>query len=180
MNTEVYTNQHVSVLNELEMKGMYHGKDKYIRMDLEEHADIVFKAYDFLKKKMGISEKEVYPVWVTLNEEDTMFAREGRVILKLSVPSENILRINIRKWGSILNYSYLPSDEKDLIRHRNLLKEMNVSDAKAYMTSFYPEIKNEIEKSWERLFDRETDEPTDTWYGIIPEIRKEWVVSIKR
>ena len=44
----VWTKQHQSVYEELERTGRYTAKQEYIRMDLEEHADLVLSAYDWL------------------------------------------------------------------------------------------------------------------------------------
>ena len=47
----------------------------------------------------------------------------------------------------ILNYSYIPADEDDAKRHKQLLADYGVSDAQAYMSRFYPQIKMEIMSS---------------------------------
>ena len=55
-----------------------------------------------------------------------------------------------------------------------------VSDSKAYMSQFYPEIKREIIKSWDRLFDARVDMGNPDCYGNIWEIKKEWITDVLR
>ena len=54
------------------------------------------------------------------------------------------------------------------------------SDTQAYMSRFYPQIKREIIDSWDRLFDDSVHLNSDQRYGIIWEIKKEWVSAVLR
>ena len=88
--------------------------------------------------------------------------------------------MNIEKWGAILNYSYIPQDAADARRHRQLLADYGVSDAKAYLTQFYPQIKREIVASWDRLFDGGVILGSTAAYGTVWEVRKEWIQNVVR
>lgn len=59
-----------------------------------------------------------YPVWVSFQSEATMLPSEGTVILELELDPAIITPVNIEKWGTILNYSYIPKDPQDAKRHR--------------------------------------------------------------
>ena len=48
------------------------------------------------------------------------------------------------------------------------------------MSQFYPQIKREIIDSWDRLFDDSIKVNSDQRYGLIWEIRKEWIVSVTK
>ena len=102
------------------------------------------------------------------------------MILELALDPARITPIHIGKWGTMLNYSYIPADQADAKRHEKLLKDYGVSDAKAYMSQFYPQIKREIIQSWERLFDSAITLGSNETYGTIWEIRKEWVIQTIR
>ena len=104
-----------------------------------------------------------------------MLPSPGTAILELRLPRERITSINIEKWGAMLNYSYIPQDPQDARRHRQLLEDYGVSDAKAYLTQFYPQIKREITASWDRLFDETIILGSEAAYGTIWEVRKEWI-----
>lgn len=179
---KVWTKQHENVLKALNETGRYTAKREYIQMDLKEHAHIMLEAYDWLVRhspNAGQKPADVtYPVWVSFQRETTMLPSPGTVILELEIEKDSIAYVNIEKWGTILNYSYIPADKEDAKRHRALCAAYGVSDTKAYMTQFYPEIKREIIKSWDRLFDDSIVIGNDLAYGIIWELRKEWVTDI--
>ena len=78
-----------------------------------------------------------------------------------------------RRLISTSGESYIPADEHDAKRHRQLLEQYGVSNAKAYMAQFYPQIKREIIASWTRLFDDSILLGSDEKYGIIWEVKKE-------
>lgn len=179
---KVWTKQHKNVLKELEATGRYFAKKQYIAMELQEHAGLVLEAYDWLVKHGPDAKNRPldvsYPVWVSLKYDAAMLASENTVMLELAVDPEIITPINIAKWGAILNYSYIPGSPQDNMRHKKLLEEYDVSDAKAYMSQFYPQIKKEISGSWSRLFDDSITMGNDLKYGTIWEIRKEWITRI--
>ena len=47
-----------------------------------------------------------------------MLPSPGAVILELTLEPDRITSVNIEKWGSILNYSYIPKDKTDARRIR--------------------------------------------------------------
>ena len=115
---------------------------------------------------------------VSFRQDATMLTEKGRVILELEIEESLITRVNFTKWGMILNYSYIPADEADDKRHKELLEAYGVSDTQAYMSQFYPEIKREIRESWKRLFDDDIQIGSDGCYGNIWEVRREWVKNV--
>lgn len=180
----VWTRQHKDVLKALEETGRHIAKREYINMDLQEHSDLVLEVYDWLAKNGPDSSSRPadvsYPVWVSLDDGATMLPGDNEVVLELSIDEEMLTLVNIAKWGAILNYSYIPVDEKDAKRHSELLKMYGTNDAKAIMTQFYPEIKREIVDSWKRLFDDNIKMGNDLCYGNIWEIKKEWITQIRQ
>lgn len=179
----MWTRQHENVLRELEETGRYTAKKEYISIDMREHADIFFEVYDWLVKNGPDAANRPsdvqYPVWVSFEEETVMTAGDDDVILELLLDESKITSINIAKWGTILNYSYIPKDEADAGRHKELLELYGTDDVKAVMTQFYPEIRREIVNSWKRLFDEGVKVGNDLCYGTIWEIRKEWVTDVR-
>lgn len=181
---KVWTRQHRSVLETLERDGIYRAKREFIRMDLQEHADLVLETYDWLVKHGPDScnrpQGVEYPVWVSFRQDATMLPDENTVIIQLELDESQITRVNIAKWGAILNYSYIPADERDALRHKKMLRDYGVNDAKAFMTQFYPDIKREILASWQRLFDDNVQLGNDLCYGTIWEVKKQWITAVYR
>lgn len=181
---KVWTKQHENVVKELKNTGRYIAKKKYIIMDLQEHADIVLEAYEWLIKNspdINNKPKDVeFPVWVSFSRDSTMLLSEKTIILELELEEYLITKIDIIKWGMILNYEYLPENEFDKNRHKKLLEDYRISDTQAYMSQFYPHIKREIIESWRRLFyyNNNIQKNKSEYYGNIWEIKEEWIKEI--
>lgn len=181
---KVWTKQNKEVLEQLKKDGRYIAKKEYIKKDLEEHTNLVLEVYDWLSNNGPLSKekpKDVnYPIWISFKKDATMMNDENSVILELEIDPEIITYVNIEKWGMILNYSYIPEDKDDYNRHKKLLSDYGMSDAKACMSRFYPQIKNEIINSWTRLFDKNIKSNNDSCYGNIWEVKEEWITKIIR
>ena len=178
-NITVWTKQHRSVWDTLQKTGRYAAKRSFVALDLGEHAPLVLKAYDWLVGHHPDSARRPadadVPVWVSFDRDATMLPGKGSVILELSVDPGLITPVNIAKWGAILNYSYIPADAA---RHRTMLEDCGVSDAKAVMTQFYPQLKREVVESWSRLFDPSVSMGSDACYGLLWEVRSEWIRNV--
>ncbi|MBU5625468.1 DUF3841 domain-containing protein [Oscillibacter sp. MSJ-2] len=181
---KVWTKQHISVLEQLECQGRYTSKREYVALTLEEHTDLVLEAYDWLvRNSPGAAFRPAdaeYPVWVSYRQDAAMLPQQDTVLLELTMDEALITPIHVSKWGTILNFSYIPADANDARRHSKLLAEYGVSDAKAYLSRFYPEIREEIVDSWDRLFDDSVHLGSELRYGTIWEVRREWVSHVTR
>ncbi len=178
----VWTKQHTTVWESLQKNGRYVAKRRFVVRDLQEQAGLVMECYDWLVQHHPLATQKPadadYPVWVSFTGEATMLPSPDTVILELEIPTELIAPIHIAKWGAILNYSYLPTDENDEKRHMNLLQNYRVSDAQAYMSRFYPQIKREIQDSWKRLFDPTIDFHNNAAYGTVWELKYTWIRNV--
>ena len=177
----VWTKQHKSVWETLQRTGRYTAKRAFIDLDLEECAPLVLEVYDWLAAHLPQSGRPgdgEFPVWLSYSCEAAMLPSPGTVLLELRLPRELVYPVNIEKWGMILNYSYIPKDEADARRHRRLLEDYGVSDARAYASRFYPQIKREIAASWDRLFDSSIILGSEAAYGTVWEVRQEWIQKV--
>ena len=185
MKTTVWSKQHSNVLELLNDSGRYVAKKAHIYSELQEHSEYILEAYDWYVRRVSLKypkpDDVSYPVWVSLSLKNAMIPSENTVTLEMEIDDCIIMPVNINKWSMILNYAYIPKDEEDAQRHRLLLKQYGVSDAKAYMSSFYPQIKKEIVASWDRLFDEGVAINNNRMqYGTVWELRKEWIVNVVR
>jgi len=176
----VWTKQHKIVWEILRRDGIYHALRRPIKAKAE--TDFIGPIYDWLAQNSPTAAQKPtgadYPIWLSFSREGTMLPTPDTVLLELEIDPALITHINIAKWGHMLNYGYIPKDEKDRKRHFALLEEWGTSDAQAGTTSFYPEIKREIFDSWKRLFDDSIQLGGPQTYGNIWEVRKEWVTSV--
>ena len=179
---QVWTKQHRAVLEELERIGRYTAKKAYVELENGDCAPIILEAYNWLVGHApggeGRPADAEYPVWVSFSRDLAMLPQEDHVLLELTVDRALVTPIHVAKWGTILNYSYLPQDEADAQRHRALLQLYRVSDTQAYLSQFYPEIKREIVASWDRLFDDTVQINSDLRYGVLWEVQRTWVTQV--
>lgn len=184
MKIHVWTKQHKAVLEQLERDGRYVAKRRYVQNDLGEQAEIMAKVYDVLvanhPKLNEKPEDAEVPVWVSFEHERTMMVTPDFVILELELDENLITKININKWGQVMNYGYLPLDKEDQKRHVEFMKNCGTSDAKAVMSNFYPELKREIVESWTRLFDDSVKFGSDASYGLIWEVTRDMLVNVEK
>ena len=173
----VWTKQHIRVWEQLQQEGIYHARRTGILHN--EDTQLMIETYDWLAAHIpNAAEKPSgaeYPIWLAFSRAGTMLPTPNTVLLELEIDPAMITHINIHKWGTILNCCYIPADAQDARRHSQLLKDYGISDAKACMTPFYPQIKREIRESWMRLFDDSIQLDNPETYGTIWEVRKEWV-----
>ncbi|MBE7721978.1 MAG: DUF3841 domain-containing protein [Lacrimispora celerecrescens] len=178
---KVWTKQHENIRNDLDQNGRYLVKKEYIVNKMEEHAGIYLDTYNWLyhsaSKFMEIPNDAKYPIWVSVTEESKIQNSEGNVLLEILVDPEKLFIMDLDKWGYIVNYMYIPKDPEDAREHDVLLKRYGIDDSTAYMSPFYPSVKNKIRKSWDRLFDAEI-ELSPARVGIIWEVKKEWIVKM--
>lgn len=113
----VWTKQHRSVLEQLEKTGRYIARREYIEIENQECAPLVLEVYDWLVQhspNAGQKPKDVdYPVWLSFAQDTTYLPQEQTVTLKLCIDPALIAPVHIAKWGTILNYSYIPLNEQD-------------------------------------------------------------------
>ena len=178
----VWTKQSSIVGEILVNEGRYVAKRKFVKR--RDENDFIVCVYDWLARnhpgRVNAPEDADYPVWLALAEEATMMLTEGTVLLELEIPDELITMINVVKWTAIMNRMYIPADEADRKRHRELMNSFRQSDATAFQSNFYPQLKKEIMDSWVRLFDENIGDDGGLCYGNVWELKKEWLVKLTK
>ena len=177
----VWTKQHQSVWQTLQAEGVYHATgDRIFR---NEDSQLMKDAYNWLASNIPNSGSKphgaAYPIWLSSSHAGTMLLTPDTLLLELEIPVELVTPINIAKWGTILNCSYIPIDEADALRHRRLLADYNTTDVRACTTEFFPQIRREIHDSWLRLFDPDIQVGSPECYNTIWEVKKEWVRNVE-
>lgn len=181
---KVWTRQDESILEVLDKEGRYIVKKEYIEEKMEDCTKFYLEVYSWYTNKA----KEIvpkpqdvsYPVWVSLSDEFMLQQVPGTVILELLVDEEAVIKMDCEKWDRIVNFWYVPLDITDEENYDKKLKSYGISNSSnAYMSNFYPQLKREILKSWDRLFDNSYS-LSDLCQGTIWEVKKEWVQKIEK
>lgn len=176
----VWTKQHRDILGILEKNGRFIAKREYIVSKMGEHAGLYTDVYAWYADRASLAvpkpDDVEYPIWVSLDRGEVVGGDGDAALLELDVPKEKLIVLDIDKWGLIVNYMYIPKDDKDREAHERTLASYRVDDTGAYMSPFYPGIKSKIRKSWERLFD-DTIVMSPVKIGTIWEIKSEWMVK---
>ena len=179
---KVWTKQNAAVLEQLEKNGRFIADERYIRRELDDTADIMLFIYRWLADHMDPAcerpDDVLFPIWVSFEKEATMMPEPGYVVLELSVHSDLITKIDIAKWTRITNYSYIPLDKDDEAEHNRCLREQGTDNVRAVMTCFWPQLRKKIIDSWERLFDESISLGGNSAYGLMWEVRKEWIRNV--
>ena len=175
----VWTKQNIDVLDQLEKNGRFIADERYIRRELGDTAPVMLFIYRWLADHIHMAEDKpedvIYPTWVSFVKEATMMPEPGYAVLELKVDTDKMAAIDIIKWTAVTNYSYIPRDADDEKEHNVLLREYGTDNARAVMTEHYPEIKRKVVSSWERLFEPPAKPGDPGTYGLLWEVRKEWV-----
>lgn len=180
---KVWTKQHEGILQVLDQTGRFLAQKTYIQQKMEDHAPLYLGVYEwYFHRASKIVPPPVdakYPIWVSLSKEERIANSEGNVILEVELAEEQLLIVDLLKWGNIVNHLYIPKDLADQKEHARMLNTYGIDDVTAFMTPFYPNIKRKIEQSHDRLFD-DTSVLGERKVGTIWEIRKEWITKIIR
>lgn len=178
----VWTKQNAAVLDQLDRYGRFIADEHFIRHELEDTADVMLFIYRWLADHMTVNTVRPpdtsFPVWVSFKKEATMIPEPGYTVLELRVQSDSVAKIDIAKWTRITNYSYIPLDEEDEKQHNRYLAELGADNARAVMTGFWPELRSRIIGSWDRLFDDSIVLGSTSAYGLMWEVRKEWIQNV--
>ncbi|AWI04698.1 DUF3841 domain-containing protein [Clostridium drakei] len=181
---KIWTRQDASILDVLEDEGRYIAKREYIERKMEDCAKYYLEVYSWYTRKASeIVDKPQdvkYPIWVSVTSDFMLQQTPDTVILELLVDKNLVIVTDSEKWGRIVNLWYVPLNKKDENEYDKKLKNYGISNhSNAYMSSFYPQLKSEIIKSWNRLFDNSYS-LSSFKQGTIWEVKKEWVQRVIR
>ena len=178
---KLWTQQSEKVKNKLFQKERTVVKKRYIKRKYGSEAEIFLTAYDFFvkeaKKKVKRPDDAEYPIWAAEKKYKTVSSGDG-FLIKLKVPENKIILFDAKKWNKILNLKYVPNSEKDLKEHKEKLKKYGIkSDSEIMLSPHYPNLKEEIKASWQRLFEVDKNN-SNKIKAALWELRLEWVEEI--
>lgn len=175
----MWTVQTQPMLEALNCKGISHVKKQYITEKYGETAWIFQEAYRFfIDKAKKVVEQPLEaesPVWMFADKRWAVPPHDS-YLLKLRVPINEIVLFDLRLWSKVLNLTYIGSEIQELEFERKLTKNGVSHSTDVFSQPYYPQLKHEIIKSWDRLFDAEGKE-TEYMQGATWYIKKEWIIE---
>ena len=182
----LWTRQSPEFRRELERSGRYRVKQEYLEKkngNMSGYYDRLYRWYTRAASRILDTGGALYPIWFNLTRDRMLQPVEGSEILAVELPAEAYLLCNYEAWGYVVNYFYVALSREDEERHRAELRKNGLkSDDELFLTekgNFYPILKREVEKSWERIFtlcpdDTERDVAATSW-----ELRSEWIREVR-
>lgn len=178
----LYTAQADAVMNELTDRGVCHCHEAYVSKKYAESARSFLIAYRWLASNaqhfVPKPDEAELMYWAFT---DKNYVTMSDHVLTLDVPRECVLLFDYTKWSRILQLNYIGTTPADEARFSKELSLRGISAYTAMTTDFYPEMKQRILESWQRLFENVNLSTSSVIDDIRPkqaalwEIRSEWV-----
>lgn len=181
-----WTRQVPQVWEELRHTGFYRVREAYVRAKNGPIADYYLDLYRWYTARcrsyLSIPKDLSCPIWLALTEGTRLPPAEHTISLTLEVPKDSIFIMDYDKWGYRVNHWYIPADVEDERRYNEELRRCGIdNEALLIITdkgNYYPMIRQEIIRSWDRLFAGPSAYP-DANVGTVWEIKADWVKEVE-
>lgn len=151
----LFSSQADPVLRAIEKDGVCYSKAAYVRKKYGESSPIFLTAYDWYVRHAETlvpkPEDAEFPYWA-FTDTYNVDASAGGNILTLEVPMEEIVFFQVKDWNKILCLTLIGESEAEEDEFRQELSARGLHTTDIMLTSFYPEWKQKILNSWNRLF----------------------------
>ena len=151
----LYAAQAAPVLEALERDGVCHSRAEYVRKKYGESAPVFLTAYHWfveqLPRFVPKPEGAEFPYWA-FRELYSLDQAGTAGVLKLQVPADQVVLFDIGDWTKIMQMRYIVTDVADERRFAKELSARGLRWEQVMMTAFYPDLKQQILDSWQRLF----------------------------
>lgn len=178
--TRVYAAQTAPVIDELRRSGQCFCREEYVRRKYGECADGFLIAYRYLARKgEALVPKPAgaeLPYWVS---PDPAGLPRSETLLALNVPRAELLIFPRAWWTRVLQLSYLGATEQETAAFEQELSARGLTGYQVMTSRFYPELRERMLASWEKLLDPEAISglaPAQL-QGAVWTIRREWVAE---
>ena len=151
----LYSAQAEPVLEALHRDGVCFSKASYVRRKYQESSPLFLTAYGWVIREAAAyvvpPEGAEFPYWAFENPYSV--EASGTVqVLKLKVPLDQVILFDLYDWNRILQLQLLSASEDEERCFKNELKLRGITACDVMLGDFYPELKQQIFRSWQRLF----------------------------
>ena len=181
----LYTSQPDGIIEKLRDGEPHRARLEFIREKYGEAAQVFLNAYAWFtaqaSKLLPRPAEAESAVWAFA---DLRFLERGvgSGILELEVPRNEAVFFSMRDWNRILNLRYLGSKPAEEAAFEDKLRRHGIAyEGDIFLKPFYPQLKSELLRSWERLFRHHEATARGEKPGIADlqaglwEIRPQWV-----
>ena len=151
----LYVAQAQPVLDALERDGVCHSRAEYVRKKYGESAPIFLTAYRWfvqqLPRFVPKPEGAEFPYWA-FRELYSLDQAGTAGVLKLQVPKDQVVLFAVEDWTKITQLRYIGADTAEERAFAKELSARGLSWNQVMLTEFYPDLKQQILDSWQRLF----------------------------
>ena len=150
---KLYSAQTKVVFDAIERDGVCYSKAEYVRRKYQESAPIFLTAYSWFVQEMPKyvekPENAEFPYWAFA---DLYNVDNSDHVFELNVPADEAVYFDMMDWNKIMRLSYIGENEADEKEFFEDMKACGLDWNKVMLTNFYPDWKQKIIKSWDRLF----------------------------
>lgn len=182
----LYCAQAEVVLKTLERDGVCFSKRAYVEQKYQESAPVFVAAYGWFvqeaEKYLPRPAGAEYPYWAFADLYSVDQSGDSHV-LRLRVPREEALFFDMYDWTKVLCHEYMGESQAEEARFRQKLADYGVRrGSDVATTNFYPDLKRELQQSWQRLFRYhekiKAGMPTEVKViqAALWQIKKEWII----
>jgi len=151
----LYTAQARPVLQAIRQTGACFSREEYVREKYGESAHIFLTAYRWFAEQLPRfvprPDGAQFPYWAfqDLYALDTTGAGQ---VLVLEVPKDQVVLFDLYDWNRIVQLGYLGEDRDQERAFRRELALQGLREYDVMTSAFYPQQRQEILDSWQRLF----------------------------
>lgn len=151
----LYTAQSEAVVQNIKENGVHYAKKEYIRQKYGEVAQVFLEAYHWYTEHASTivpkPPEAESGIW-TFADCNYLEQHAGSSLLKLSVPIQEAVFFRMSDWNKILNYRYMGTEQQEADFRQKLSRYGIRYESDVYTSPFYPQLKRELVKSWDNLF----------------------------
>lgn len=182
----LYSSQAEAVTQALRKDGICFSRQEYVVRKYGESAPIFVAAYSWfvmeMQKYLTKPEGAEYPYWA-FRDLCSVDKSADSEVLQLCVPADEAVFFDMYDWNKLLRLQYIGETEDDEKRFRKQLADYGVKrESDIILTNFYPDLKRQVQNSWQRLFRRHERIKAGNMEGVgsvqagLWQLKKEWIM----
>jgi hypothetical protein len=179
----LYVSQADAVWEAIQRDGIAVSRAEYVQKKYQESAPVFLTAYRWfvsrLPRYVPRPEGAEFPYWA-FGDLYLMETGYSSHVLQLEVPVDEAVFFDMMDWNKIVQMRLLGETAAEEQAFHQELKARGVDYAEVMLSSFYPDLKMQIQFSWDRLFRhhqaaRQGQFPVEKLQAGLWCIKKEWV-----